>query len=68
MLLGKEQTDIRKEIEILKRCADDNIVRYFGSATKDNYLWVRERGGTSELAEIRASDDHRLSEREREQR
>ena len=35
------QGEIRKEIDILKKCKHENVVRYFGSATKDNYLWVR---------------------------
>jgi serine/threonine protein kinase len=40
ILLGKNQGDVKKEIDILKRCSHENIVRYFGSSTHDNYLWI----------------------------
>ena len=32
---------IRKEISVLKECNHPNIVRYYGSYFKDDYLWVR---------------------------
>lgn len=33
-------TDIEKEIEVLKKCRDPNIVSYFGCCIKDKNLWV----------------------------
>jgi len=40
ILIGKDQESMKKEIEILKKCNHENIVRYYGSATKENYLWI----------------------------
>ena len=33
--------DLMKEINILKSCKCNNIVRYYGSYVKDRDLWVR---------------------------
>lgn len=33
--------ELYKEIEILRSCKSDHIVRYYGSYCKDKDLWVR---------------------------
>jgi len=45
-IVSLDETDqglesIRKEISVLKECNHPNIVRYYGSYFKDDYLWVR---------------------------
>jgi len=37
---NKQGTDIEKEIEVLKKCRDPNIVSYFGCCIKDRNLWI----------------------------
>ena len=32
--------EVAREIQTLKDCASPNIVRYFGSATRNNELWI----------------------------
>lgn len=32
--------DVRREIEILSECDDPNIVKYYGSYLRADYLWV----------------------------
>ena len=34
--------DLKKEIDILKKCRNDNIVSYFGYCFKDQSTWVRK--------------------------
>jgi serine/threonine protein kinase len=45
-IVSVDETDqgldpIRREISALRECNHPNIVRYFGSYFKDDYLWVR---------------------------
>jgi serine/threonine protein kinase len=37
----KTQEEVKKEINVLRKCRHPNIVSYYGCAIKDNYLWVR---------------------------
>jgi len=37
----QELESIRNEISILRECDHPNIVKYYGSYFKDEYLWVR---------------------------
>eukprot|EP01120_Amphizonella_sp_Union-15-10_P012031 TRINITY_DN5273_c0_g1_i1.p1 TRINITY_DN5273_c0_g1~~TRINITY_DN5273_c0_g1_i1.p1 ORF type:complete len:595 (-),score=98.33 TRINITY_DN5273_c0_g1_i1:107-1891(-) len=37
---AKESEGIKKEIDILKQCKSRYIVNYYGSCTKDEYLWI----------------------------
>ncbi len=39
-LTKTELQELQKEIEILKRCKDINIVQYYGSYLKEDTLWV----------------------------
>jgi serine/threonine protein kinase len=34
------QDEVRKEINVLKKCRHPNIVSYFGCAMKDSFLWI----------------------------
>eukprot|EP01104_Vermistella_antarctica_P014929 TRINITY_DN479_c0_g1_i1.p1 TRINITY_DN479_c0_g1~~TRINITY_DN479_c0_g1_i1.p1 ORF type:complete len:526 (-),score=156.67 TRINITY_DN479_c0_g1_i1:267-1787(-) len=36
----KGQEDLRKEIDILKRCRHNNILNLYGCVAKDNTLWI----------------------------
>src|SRR5690606_21892283 len=38
-----QHEQIRSEVDLLKRCSDNNIVRLYGTIQKDEHLWVRER-------------------------
>ena len=33
-------TDVQKEIEILKKCKNNNIVCYYGTCDKEGKLWI----------------------------
>jgi serine/threonine kinase 4 len=35
-----EITSIKKEIQILRLCDNEHIVKYYGSYFKDNNLWI----------------------------
>eukprot|EP01104_Vermistella_antarctica_P012772 TRINITY_DN375_c0_g2_i1.p1 TRINITY_DN375_c0_g2~~TRINITY_DN375_c0_g2_i1.p1 ORF type:complete len:1031 (-),score=222.49 TRINITY_DN375_c0_g2_i1:26-2911(-) len=37
---GIDHEEIEKEIEILKQCSHANVVGYYGTAKKDNALWI----------------------------
>jgi serine/threonine protein kinase len=39
-LTKTELQELQKEIEILKRCKDVHIVKYYGSYLKEDTLWV----------------------------
>ena len=36
----QDATDVQKEIEILKKCKNTNIVCYYGTCQKDTSLWI----------------------------
>lgn len=38
--VGTEGEDIKKEIDILKKCRDDNIVNYYGCILQDTSIWI----------------------------
>ncbi len=38
--ISSDIESLRKEIQILKQCRSQHIVRYFGSYLKDNDLWL----------------------------
>jgi len=65
ILIGKDQDSIKKEIEILKKCNHDNIVRYYGSATKENYFWIMmDFCGAGSVTDIMKKGKIVLNERE----
>jgi len=48
MLIGEDNKEekieeIRKEIDILKKCRHVNVVSLYGCCLKDNYVWVGEK-------------------------
>lgn len=58
-------TDLRKEIDILKRCDSPYVVRYYGSYQKDGDLWiVMELCAAGSLADLMAIADISLLEEE----
>lgn len=38
--LGTEIEDLKREISIMKECNNENIIHYYGSYFKDNFLWL----------------------------
>eukprot|EP01103_Thecamoeba_quadrilineata_P000293 TRINITY_DN10248_c0_g1_i1.p1 TRINITY_DN10248_c0_g1~~TRINITY_DN10248_c0_g1_i1.p1 ORF type:complete len:478 (+),score=65.25 TRINITY_DN10248_c0_g1_i1:40-1473(+) len=40
VLAGKNIDDLKKEIDILKKCRNNNIVSLYGCCAKDGYLWI----------------------------
>lgn len=58
-------SDLRKEIDILKRCDSPYVVRYYGSFQKDGDLWiVMELCAAGSLADLMAIADISLLEEE----
>lgn len=35
-----EQDELKKEVDILKKCKEFNIVHYYGTCAKDDALWI----------------------------
>lgn len=40
LVSGSQKDDLRREIDILKKCKNKNIVQLYGCCIKDNYLWI----------------------------
>ena len=55
--------DIRREIAVLQQCSHQNVVRYFGSFTGDEYLWiVMEHCGGGSVRDVLTTGGAPLSE------
>lgn len=39
-LSRSEQDELKKEVDILKKCKEYNIVHYYGTCAKDDTLWI----------------------------
>jgi len=61
--IDNDLEDIMKEIEFMKGCKSDYIVRYYGSYFKDNELWiVMEYCGAGSVCDMMKICDKTLSE------
>lgn len=54
----EQQEELKKEIDILKKCTNKNIVSYYGCLTTDNALWVRHFSIAAYLVDMILDPDY----------